>query len=438
MLYDAKRRLLRPWAVIGLFCLSNAGIAAPLTPIQQLGKSIFFDGNLSSDGTQSCSFCHDPAQGFTSSHGDFNAKGAVIEGAVKGRFGNRKPPSAAYAAFSPVLHHILDDGDVTFVGGAFLDGRATGGNLGTPTADQAQGPFLNPLEMAMPHAACVVARVLNPTDASAYPVSLTDVWGNDVAVDIPAAVIADCANPDAKITIADEDLAAEIDDAFGKIAIAVSAFEDSSEVNPFSSRYDAWAAGKGTLTEEELAGFDLFNAEDKGNCAACHVLAPTGRSTHAIFTDWTFDNLGVPRNRDNPFYGEAADNPKGKDYVDEGLGGFLKTDPVFAAYADANMARQQVPTLRNLTKLAAPGTPKGYMHNGYFKTLEGVMHFYNTRDVLPKCADPLASEAEAMAQKCWPEAEYPATVNHDELGNLKLTADEEAKIVAFMKTLDDQ
>lgn len=417
-------------SVLGLLpALAAPALAAELSPVETLGKSIFFDTNLSANGNQACVSCHDPDAGFTSPFAEFNAAGSVVEGSVAGRFGNRKPPSAAYAAFSPVLHHILDEGDVTIVGGAFLDGRATGSKLGTPTADQAQGPFLNPMEMGLPHAACVVAKVLDPADPAQYPVTLADVWGKDVAVGIPAEITGQCGDPDAKITVADPDLDARINDAFDKIALSLAAFETSAEVNPFSSRFDAWVAGTGTLSEQELRGLELFEAEDKGNCAACHVLTPTGRSPHAIFTDWTFDNLGVPRNRDNP---------QGADYVDPGLGGYLKADPVYATLADGVMGAQQVPTLRNLDKRVAPDAPKAYMHNGYFKTLEGIVHFYNTRDVLPRCADPLASEAEAMAQNCWPAPEIEATMNKDELGNLKLTAAEEADLVAFLKTLDDQ
>ena len=102
------------------------------------------------------------------------------------------------------------------------------------------------------------------------------------------------------------------------------------------------------------------------------------------------------------------------------------------------MGAQQVPTLRNLNKRLSPDAPRAYMHNGYFKTIEGVVHFYNTRDVLPRCADPLASEAEALAQHCWPAPEIEATMNKDELGDLNLTAEEEADLVAFLKTLDDK
>jgi cytochrome c peroxidase len=428
----------RTFAVLVGALVAGAACADDLSPIERLGKSLFFDANLSVSGTQSCSSCHDPAQGFTSSHDAFNTGGAVVEGAVAGRFGNRKPPSNAYASFSPVLSHIIDDGDVTFVGGAFLDGRATGGKLGMPIADQAQGPFLNPAEMAMPAAACVVWRVLNPADPDSYPVTLADVWGADLNdLKFPEGLDEACANPDATIDIPDEEMAGAIEDAFGKIALSISAYEQTSEVNKFSSRYDKWTKGKATLSDEELAGLEIFKAEDKGNCAACHVLSANTQGGPTVFTDWTFDNLGVPRNRDNPYYTQVA-NGAGASWVDPGLGGYLESDPVYASYASANFARQQVPTLRNLSKTAAPDAPKAFMHNGYFKTLEGVVHFYNTRDTLAPCADPLATEAEAMAANCWPAPEYAETMNKDELGNLKLTSKEEGELVAFLKTLSDE
>lgn len=415
--------------IVGVFS-ATAAQSADLSPLETLGKEIFFDTNLSLEGDQACSSCHDPDAGFTSPFDAFNAAGAVVEGSVDGRFGNRKPPSAAYATFSPILHHIYDDGDVTIVGGAFLDGRATGKKLGMATADQAQMPFLNPDEMALPHAACVVAKVIAPEDPSVFPVSYTDVWGADAAVDVPASIRDLCATPEAEITIDDPELAGLIDEAFDRIAFSLAAFEDSAEMNPFSSRFDDWMAGDGTLSEQELRGFEIFKAEDKGNCAACHVLEPTARAPeHAIFTDWTFDNLGVPRNRDNP---------QGADYVDPGLGAFLAKDPLYAPFADDVMGAQQVPTLRNLNKRIAPDSVKAFMHNGYFKTIEGVVHFYNTRDVLARCADPLASEAEALAQNCWPEPQFEATMNTDELGDLGLSPEEEADLVAFLKTLDDK
>ncbi len=116
--------------------------ATSLTPQEELGKSLFFDTNLSDPPGQACAACHGPQVGYTGPDEAINKAGAVYEGAVLGRFGNRKPPSAAYAGDSPILY---DDGK-SWVGGMFWDGRATGWTLGDPLAEQAQGPFLNPLE----------------------------------------------------------------------------------------------------------------------------------------------------------------------------------------------------------------------------------------------------------------------------------------------------
>ena len=95
------------------------------------------------------------------------------------------------------------------------------------------------------------------------------------------------------------------------------------------------------------------------------------------------------------------------DSIDLGLG------PIVGKEEENGKFR--VPTLRNIA-LAAP-----YGHNGYFKALEEIVHFYNVRDVSDE----------------FPPAEYPVAVNRDELGNLGLTPEEEADLVAFMKTLTD-
>lgn len=64
------------------------------------------------------------------------------------------------------------------------------------------------------------------------------------------------------------------------------------------------------------------------------------------------------------------------------------------------------------------------MHNGYFKSLEGVVHFYNTRGKLPTCPGNF-TEAQALAQNCWPAPEVAANLNRDELGNLRLSRSED-------------
>src|SRR5664280_868686 len=127
-----------------------------LSPKEQLGKALFFDTNLSTPSGTACAACHGPEVGFTGPDEAINAAGAVYEGAVSGRFGNRKPPSAAYAGDSPILH--LEG--TTWMGGMFWDGRATGWTLGDPLAEQAQGPFLNPLEQNNDSAQVVINKVL--------------------------------------------------------------------------------------------------------------------------------------------------------------------------------------------------------------------------------------------------------------------------------------
>jgi cytochrome c peroxidase len=73
------------------------------------------------------------------------------------------------------------------------------------------------------------------------------------------------------------------------------------------------------------------------------------------------------------------------------------------------------------------------MHNGYFKSLNEVVHFYNTRDVLPRCKDPLDPQA---GKRCWRALEVSANEDRT-VGNLGLNEQEENSIVAFLKTLTD-
>ncbi len=125
---------------IGFCSVSGLSPAASLSPQQELGKALFFDENLSLNKNQSCATCHGPAAGWTGPDPLINAHGAVYEGSISGAFGDRKPPSAAYGGDSPILYL---NGDGTWVGGMFWDGRATGWRrLGDPLAEQAQGPFL--------------------------------------------------------------------------------------------------------------------------------------------------------------------------------------------------------------------------------------------------------------------------------------------------------
>ena len=390
-----------------LLTIAATGVAQALSPKEQLGKSIFFDTNLSINANQACAACHTPQAGWTGPDSALNAKGAVYEGSISGRFGNRKPPSSAYATASPILHYVIDKKEALFIGGNFWDGRATGEKLGNPAADQAQGPFLNPLEQALPAPADVVSRVCS----SSYGSLFQQVWGSDVC------------DP------------SKVNAAYDNIALSIAAFEASPESNAFTSKYDYYLKGQVNLTQQEKNGLNLFKG--KGQCSNCHIVDPGPNGQPPLLTDFTFDNLGVPRNPENPFYTQAAFNPLGDRWIDLGLGEFLASRMDYQQFASANYGKQKVPTLRNVDKRPYEVFAKAYTHNGYFKSLKGIVHFYNTRDAKPVCLDPFTTEADALAQDCWPAPEVPLNVNAKQLGNLHLTEDQEDAIVAFMKTLSD-
>ncbi len=373
-----------------------------LTPIEKLGKMLFLDKGLSLNGNQSCASCHAAEFGFTGPTGYINEHGAVYEGSDPGKFGDRKPPSAAYGGESPNLYYKEVDG--VWVGGMFWDGRASGWILDDPLAEQAKGPFLNPAEQALPTAKELCKKVY----MASYAKLFKQVWG-----------VLDCSTPEAVETV------------YNQIGISISAYEKSYEVNPFSSKFDLFwdkAKAKGMdltainmsnwpqyqklgLSNAEVYGLAVFNDEGKGKCALCHTL-DEGSAGYPLFTDFTYDNLGVPKNPENPVY---MTNP---DFIDLGLGAFLEKEGI--AGFDAEYGKVKVPSLRNVDKRDGD-TVKAFGHNGYFKSLKEIVHFYNTRDV-----------------EVWPAPEYADTVNKDELGNLGLTEAEEDALVIFMQTLTDK
>ncbi len=373
-----------------LFAAAGTATAQPLTPIEDLGKHLFFDNALSTPWGQSCAACHGPDVGFTGPVEGINAHGAVYPGAVHTRFGNRKPPASAYAGDSPPLTYDADE--EVWIGGMFWDGRATGWVLGDPLAEQAMGPFLNPLEQNNPGMRQVVRKVwLSP-----YAQLFEDVWG-------PGSL----------------DPVKNVQESYVYIARSIAAYERSAEVNPFSSKFDYYLAGQANLTDEEAWGLTLF--EGAAMCSACHPSAPGPNGEPPVFTDFTYDNLGVPRNPENPFYRMPRKwNPDGRHWIDLGLGGFLAGAGYPMEVYMPEMGKQKVPTLRNVDRRPYPEFVKAFGHNGFFKSLESIVHFYNTRDV-----------------EDWPDPEVDMNVNTDELGDLGLTPEEEAAIVTFMKTLTD-
>jgi cytochrome c peroxidase len=332
-----------------------------LTAKALAGKALFFDASLSASGKQSCGTCHVPSRAFTADPATDHGLPVPLGGRNMDLPGFRNAPSLMYAFLTPGF--FLDQGTPT--GGFFRDGRASS------LAVQAQQPFVTEFEMANADAAEVVSR-LQASAASLQ--AFVTVYGEAVLSD-PATALADMGE-----------------------AIAAYETEDPGFA-PFSSKYDYWLQGQAQLSSTELAGLALFNNPGKGNCTACHPSQRQGYSDHALFTDFTYDNIGVPRNWNiaanlphpvSPISGVPLDYlpaqgnvPADSEYAyyDMGLCG-----PFAPPADDPNPRRSfattttlcgvfKVPTLRNIA-LTAP-----YFHNGEFPTLHKVVQWYVTRDI---------------------------------------------------------
>ncbi len=423
----------------------NRTRSAPMDWSQQttlLGKLLFYDNVLSVNRNEACAFCHMPEAGFSGASSVLNQTTAAYPGSVRTRFNKRKPQSHTYASFAPVLHYNVEQGDL--VGGQFWDMHATGLRLNSALAEQAEGPPLNPVEMGFADAACIVFRL----SRQPYAAMAKRLWGaQSFAIHWPANVRDVCDRPGPAPDGSSSALQLSPDDrgiaqgTFDHIAESIADFESSPEVNPFSSKYDYVITGKAKFTAEEQAGYDLFRSKVT-HCNECH--RDGGPGEEPLFTDFTASNLGVPPNLAMPFYRENRPdkwgydaNPDGTKFVDLGIGGFLASpsnpNSEWAAMAKVYIGKYKTPTLRNVDQRPRPDFVKAYMHNGYFKSLKEVVHFYNTRDSLPRCkpGDP------GEKTTCWPAPEYPETMNRRQLGNLKLNGNEEDLIVAFLRTLTD-
>jgi cytochrome c peroxidase len=370
----------------------NSGAASG--DIVALGKAIFFDTNLSRPVGESCASCHDPMAGFA----DPNLT-AVSRGAIQSRVGNRNAPSAAYAMFSPELHYdpTMRPGimEGMYVGGMFWDGRAN------TLEDQAKGPFLNPLEMHNPDEKTVVLAVRQSDYADLFKKvfgeNSLDNLGNDVSIDV----------------------------AYEHVAEAIAAYERSSEVNLFTSKFDFWKKGEAEFTASEQRGYMLFTDTTMmgAKCANCHSVSIDESQSPSLFTNFGYQNIGAPRNPELPYYYLPKPlNSNGTNFIDLGLGDYLRSIGVSEEQASKEDGKLKVPSLRNCA-VTAP-----YEHNGVFTTLKKVVMFNNTRDV------PGAG---------WPAPEVPQNVHRHmppmprTFGQLGLTNQQVDDIVAFLNTLTD-
>ena len=216
--------------------------------IRTLGKLLLFDKRLSVNQNEACSFCHTPETGFTGPIQSLNLSTVSYPGSVRTRFSQRKPQSYMYATFAPVLHYNALQGD--FVGGNFWDMRASGYRLQNPSAEQAQGPPTNPVEMGLPDSACLAYRL----SKAPYRKLFEAVWGADsFTIQWPHNVgdgLRDAWSASRERSLpcpsqpADRQRADLVYDGFG---LAAAAYEASPEVSPFTSKYDYCAGGKGPI-----------------------------------------------------------------------------------------------------------------------------------------------------------------------------------------------
>ena len=357
----------------------SGGGAPSLSAAAQLGEKIFEDKALSVSGLQSCSSCHVAAYAFTadqSAGGPDHGLPVPLGGPDMDQPGFRNAPSLMYASFTPPFYFDSDGGPN---GGFFRDGRAA------TLADQAIEPFTTTFEMANADAASVIFKL----KSRPYLAQFTALYGAEVLND-PAT-------------------------ALQRIGQALAAYESEDvEFHPFSSKYDAWQKGQATLSAQELRGLQNFNNPTKGNCAACHPSSSADGLTPPLFTDFSFDNLGVPRNTHIPANVAAAappytpinSNDGMQNYYDLGICGPLRDNGTLNLSGICGQFK--VPTLRNIA-LTAP-----YFHNGQFATLTDAVGFYVRRDTSPDQFYPLSADGGVVKFDDLPSlygGQFPVNIN---------------------------
>lgn len=313
---------------------------AALSLSAQVGKKIFFDKNLSGSGSMSCATCHDPNYAY----GPPNGLAVQFGGTDLLESGVRAVPSLRYKDFTPPYADLLDNPDGISApgpGGGFTwDGQAN------TLAEQAQIPLLSSFEMENSSIGAVVTKL----QTASYAVLFQQAFGSNAFADTNAA--------------------------FNNALAALQAFQlEDTSFHPYSSKYDLYAGNKigGTLTPAEIRGMDVFTDPNTGNCASCHYQGAGLNGSVALFTDFSYEAIGVPRNSSIPANGNAS-------YDDMGICGPSRTDhlPSAPGAPDAFCGMFKTPTLRNVA------TRSVFFHNGVMHSLEQVIRWYNTRDTNPE------------------------------------------------------
>lgn len=415
--------------------------------LKMLGKYVFFD-KISEPERMACVTCHDPATGGTGSVSGVNLHQVGVTGANPHTAGGLKPPTNAYASFIPPFRPnvggnfwngraegndpaVFPDGATKHIGEEVFQGSTAPVILGyskyfSGISDQALNPMPNPVEQNIDRQS-VCEHVASAKYAELYELA----WGEAI----------DCS--DTQVTIIGNDVSAEteFDISFKRLMLAVGAWQHSSDLNSFSSKldealqYDKEVLGENPpefplalLTDQENEGHDLFYGRPAGCAFFCHnsgaIGGPNGNRTdeQELYTAHTYFNIGIPANPEVP--GFDPENPNLGLYEHTGVEG--------------DKGEFKTPTMRNVDKRKGNGFTKAYGHNGWFKSLESIVHFYNTRDVKPRCPEHITTEKDALQNDCWPAPEVPETATGAQrIGNMGFTPEQEAAIVAYLKTMTD-
>ena len=375
---STRHRLhIRTTCLLGGLLLGLGDVTSATDDREALGQALFADTNLSLNRNQSCSTCHDPEVAFSDGR-DGNVLGGASLGDDGISLGDRNASALTYASLIPTFRRD-EDGD--FIGGFFRDGRAR------TLIDQVAEPFTNPLEMALPDIATVVARVReNPS----YVSSLESIYGSHVFNNSEGA--------------------------FQAIIECIAAFEQTARFTPFDSKYDRYLKGAYELTREEELGRVFFFSQ-LTNCHRCHLFETEEFTEGETFTNYRYKNIGIPKNTR-----VREENGLPPTYADTGL----LQNPAVNNPTVAGKFR--VPSLRNVA-ITGP-----YMHNGVFEDLLTTVLFYNkytlgnpNSQINPETAMP------------WRPAEVPDTIDYEPLrAGQPITARQAQALVAFLETLTDQ
>jgi cytochrome c peroxidase len=299
-------------------------VPVPAPTLAQVGDRLFDEVSLSASGKQACASCHVEARGHADGAGTFLPLG----GADGTHQGLRSSPSTRYLDQAGAFGF---DAQGRARGGLFWDGRASS------RTEQARGPLFNPDEMANANVATLAAKLR----ALPYTADLRAAAG------LPAAAT---------------------DDQFVDAAVtALARYQaDDAKFHPFTSKFDAVQDGRAAFTAQEQRGLNAFNDPQRGNCASCHDSRPAPGLARALFTNFSYHALGVPRTQNR-----ATADPT---FFDLGLCGPQRSD--LAGRRDL-CGQFRTPSLRNVA-LTGP-----YFHNARFAALEDAVAFYATRDLDP-------------------------------------------------------